>query len=103
MNARDELARIIASQHTAAAVEAILAAGYQRPRDIGTAEELDTLPVGSVVLSDPYRHHSHGFPVAFQRWEDGLWHRGGRSSDTHPDYILPAAVLHEPESSCVTG
>ena len=67
----------------------------RKPRTITTTEELDTLPVGSVVLSDKYLTHSDQWRVAFQRWNDGLWHRGGRLGDTHPDNFLPATVLHE--------
>lgn len=48
---RDELARLISSRHTMGAVDAILAAGYRKPRTITTVEELDALPVGSVVLA----------------------------------------------------
>lgn len=61
-----------------------------------TAEELDTLPVGAVVLSGAYLLHANGQHIAFQRWEGGDWHRGGRSGSTHPDYIVPATVLHDP-------
>ena len=32
--------------------DAILAAGYRKPRTVTTVEELDALPVGSVVLDD---------------------------------------------------
>lgn len=79
---------------------AVLAAGYRKPRTITTEDELDALPVGSVVLSDPYRYMVHGgadcgWPIAFQKWDDGLWHRGARSGSTHPDNFLPATVLHE--------
>jgi hypothetical protein len=76
--------------------DAILAAGYSRPRTITSADELDALPVGSVVLSAAYRHHATHMQVAFQRWDDGLWHRGGRAADTHPDNFVPATVLYEP-------
>lgn len=65
-------------------------------RPIETEEELDALPVGTVVLSKAYQHHVDGVPVSFQRWPDGRWYRGARSSDTHPDVFLPAIVLHEP-------
>ncbi len=68
------------------------------PRTITTAEELDALPYGSVVLSAVYIAH-HGQAISFQRWEDGLWHRGARSSHTHPDNFLPVTVLHEPEAA----
>jgi len=97
MNEREELARIIASKHTAAAVDAILAAGYRKPRTITTVDELDALPNGTVVLSESYRSGIDGTAVSFQRWYDGDWHRGARSGSTHPDNFLPATVLHEPE------
>lgn len=79
-------------------IERILAAAANHLRGgaIATAEELDALPVGSVVLSHAYTHHENGMPIAFQRWTDGAWHRGARSSDTHPDNIIPATVLHRP-------
>jgi len=66
MNARDELAQLIASTADEfcmlrtgdipiatdhAAADAILAAGYTKPRTITTVEELDALPEGSVVLA----------------------------------------------------
>lgn len=66
------------------------------PRPIETEAELDTLPIGTVVLSKAYQHHIDNVPVSFQRWPDGRWYRGARSSDTHPDVFLPAIVIHEP-------
>lgn len=88
---------VIFGEHAA---EDVLTAGYRKPKPVTTAEELDSLPAGSVVLSDPYRYMVHGgadcgWPVAFQRWDDGMWHRGARSGSTHPDNFLPATVLHE--------
>lgn len=74
---------------------AVLAAGYRKPRTVTTVEELDALPVGSVVLSLAYHSDVNGMAIVFQRWHDGLWHRGARSGDTHPDNFLPATVLHE--------
>jgi len=65
------------------------------PRTVFTVDELDLLPIGSVVLSETYTHYLDDWPVAFQRWSDGEWHRGARSSDTHPDNFLPAKVIHE--------
>jgi hypothetical protein len=77
--------------------EAILAAGYSKPRTITTVAELDALPDGSVVLSDSYHSDVDGTAISFQRWYDGRWHRGARSGDTHPDNFLPATVLYTPE------
>ncbi|MDQ0854807.1 hypothetical protein QFZ79_002918 [Arthrobacter sp. V4I6] len=111
MSARDELGKLLftlpvsdRAAETAPeimrlcdeAAEAMLDAGYRRPRTITTEEELDALPNGSVVLSQVYRHYLNGMDISFQRWEDGLWHRGARSTDTHPDNFLPVTVLHEP-------
>lgn len=66
------------------------------PRVITTVEELDALPMGSVVLSQSMDHYSGDFPISFQRWANGEWHRPGRSADTHHDNFLPATVLYEP-------
>ena len=67
MNAREELAAVIHDslypgayredrmtwpQGIYVEADAILAAGYSKPRTITTAEELDALPVGSVVRTD---------------------------------------------------
>lgn len=81
------------------AAESILAAGYSKPRTITitTVEELDALPVGSVVLSEGYTHHANEMPISFQRWTGGDWHRGARAGNTHPDNFLPATVLYTPE------
>ena len=56
---RDELARIIAERYHAAhdgvtvldsaIADAILAAGYVKPRQVTTVEELDALPAGTIV------------------------------------------------------
>lgn len=62
---------------------------------IASEEQLDKLPAGSVVLSVETVHHEGGWPLAYQRWQDGAWHRGGRSGSTHPDNFLPVTVLHE--------
>ena len=62
-------------------------------------EELDALPNWSVVLSESYTHHESGERISFQRWDDGLWHRGARSSFTDPDNFLPVTVLHIPEAT----
>jgi hypothetical protein len=74
------------------------AAPHLKPRAITTAEELDALPIGAVVLSETYTGQS-GQQISFQRWDDGDWHRGARSSDTHPDNFLPATVIYEPADS----
>ena len=81
-----------------AALAAADAVDPRKPRTITTIEELDALPHGAVVISPEYRHYRNGMQVSFQKWDDGRWYRGGRGRDTHPDYFLPATVLHEPEA-----
>ncbi|AYN57898.1 hypothetical protein PP640_gp46 [Arthrobacter phage Faja] len=122
MNARDELAKLlfivdnvgapdpeheweILTRHSPTHTEyvytmadALITAGYQKPRQVTTEEELDDLPPGSVVLSLSYLGQPSGQRISFQRWADGDWHRGARSGSTHPDNFLPATVLHEPEA-----
>ena len=108
MSARDELACIIHDATCSDSKEdpmtwppaifstsdAILAAGYRKPRIITTAEELDDLPETSVVL-DPMG------TVALQVGR-GLWTMGGdeyTSEELIADWlVLPATVLHEPEA-----
>lgn len=64
---------------------------------ITTVEELDALPVGSVVLSDEYRYSLTypNYTVSFQKLYDDSWHRGGRASDTHLSMIVPAQLIHQ--------
>jgi hypothetical protein len=76
--------------------EELRSRGWVKPRTITTAEELDALPNGTVVLSIGYHSDVDGTAISFQRWYDGDWHRGARSGSTHPDNFLPVTVLHEP-------
>lgn len=71
---------------------------------ITTVEQLDALPVGSVVLTDrPHKDtpfdEDDAYRLAFQRVYDGSWRRSGRSRDTDPQYILPATVLYRPDAA----
>ena len=89
---RDELARLISSRHTMGAVDAILAAGYRKPRTITTVEELDALPVGSVA-------HSAAGTIA-SRFDE---HFGVVFGDERPfewaRLRLPATILYTPEAA----
>ena len=77
--------------------DAILAAGYRKPRTITTVEELDALPDGTIILSE-----------VGGCWEAGEW-RGhgmnwwkepGRREIAHSeDLALPATVLYTPEAA----
>ena len=62
---RDELERLMAegfADDPYAIADAILAAGYRKPREVTTPAELDALPVGSVVLD--------GWGTAYQKEAD---------------------------------
>jgi len=108
MSARDEILRtILGTRHMHALhlqvpadivehvgngiADAILAAGYSRPRTITTADELDALSAGSVVRSDEGTV-----------WESdsGVWFEtASRLLHVASDIALPATVLHEPKSA----
>lgn len=109
MNARDDLIAILHREATAdrvknsplrdvpvvaakveSAADAILAAGFRRPRVVTTVAELDAMPTDSVVLNSLHEAATrHGnrwyFPAirhGFMTWA----------------ISLPATVLHEPEA-----
>lgn len=63
--------------------DAILAAGWSRPRVVTTVEELDALPGGSIVAADWATHQK----------VLGTWVTFGGPGTTTPD--LPATVLFE--------
>jgi hypothetical protein len=82
------------------AADAILAAGYAKPRTITTVEELDALPIGSVIRTsgvedecDPRVAVKAAFWHNESEWftaDDSEW---CLSSDELDD--LPATVLYE--------
>lgn len=94
---RDELARDIAAalgggnasvRAITNVAEALIAAGYRKPRTITTHEELDALPEGSVIHS--------GEGAVFEKCHSG-WIETGRGGVMDPeDIALPATVIHEP-------
>lgn len=106
MSERDELARVIFDAPALIAwdnrsqriiADAILAAGYRKPRTVTTSEELDALPVDSVVRD------TKGF--VYQKWADidepeiPWWAAAGDSRMYPANRIaLPATVLHEGEA-----
>jgi len=98
MNARDELRDIIldfdVSHITEAEViaEAILAAGYRKPRTITTAEELEALPEGSVVRD---------FMDDVAEKRGGVWcgYETEPMNNRRLAKYLPGTVLHEPEAT----
>lgn len=111
-NERDELALILVNTQRArydlppretteycsetcwAETDAILAAGYRKPRTITTAEELDALPVGVVILdsySDTCRKNQYGSWQSFDEPDETY-------STRSIEGCLPATVLYEPEA-----
>jgi hypothetical protein len=72
---------------------AIIAAGYRKPRTITTAEELDALPFGSVIL-DPVG-------LSLHKNEFAGWRASNGAKEIPADMLareaLPATVLYEPE------
>lgn len=94
MSSRDDLFQLILGRTTTKAVERILAAGYRKPREVTTTEELDALPIGSVVRSaregifEKANYHGDAeFP---------FWLVTGMNREFGNQAIpLPATVLHE--------
>jgi len=75
------------------AIDAILAAGYRKPRTITTAEELDALAEGSVILSNDGEDSA-------QKDGEGYWYLwGGDIGLCSEEINLPVTVLHEPDPS----
>jgi hypothetical protein len=107
MSDRNELARVIHSRiceeslsgcleyrgRCVKAAESATAAGYRKPRTVTTAEELDALPVGSVLL-DPIGISLH--KNAFTGW---CASNGGKEIPLEMLAVdgLPATVLYIPE------
>lgn len=71
--------------------DALLAAGYRKPRTITTAEELDALPEGSAVLDNDHDVSTK---------HDGRWHGYEMNPLGSAKYAKygPFAVLHEGEA-----
>ncbi|MDQ5861777.1 MAG: hypothetical protein M3536_05895 [Actinomycetota bacterium] len=114
MSERDELAAVIRGNRAPwvtntehhemeqAQADAILAAGYRKPRTITTAAELDALPVGSVIRTSGHEDHfdprvavKTGFWMSESEWEvadaEDFCLDSGELDD------LPATVLWEPQ------
>lgn len=71
--------------------DAILAAGYQKPRQVSTVAELEELAKGSVIIS----HLGGVWTKYYDHFRElDNWEAKG-SSYLHPD-DLPATVLYEP-------
>lgn len=57
--------------------DAVLAAGYVKPRQVTTVEELDALPVGKVVILRDSKHEAHPAQKGEHGWRlpfvDDFW------------------------------
>jgi hypothetical protein len=94
MNDRDELEALVARRggHVKSTADAILAAGYRKPRTITTAEELDALQYGAAVVHD----EGWGETIAQRHTEDMRWYVTGCLEYIRPEALLPATIIHEP-------
>ena len=98
---RDELAKVIKSVYwingnkfrrsEAEVADAILAAGYRKPQQVTTVEELDALPDGSIVM-DARRLCCEGLRTM---GSGNVWRAMGPAQVRRSKEIpLPATVLH---------
>ena len=70
-------------------MDAIKSAGWVKPTVLTTAEQLDSLPAGSVILSN-------GGEDSAQKDDDGYWYLWGGDIGLESSEInLPADLLHE--------
>ena len=83
---RDELESLvtIGGGHAKFTAGRILAAGYRKPRQVTTVEELDALPDKAIILDD----------MAGPLVRDGIWWRGASVALRISQVIRPATVLH---------
>lgn len=99
-NERDELAEVIRGIDGPATLgglevaDAILTAGYRKPRQVATADEMEALPVGSVVLD------RDGMALQKTEWRfrGTGWNALNGTRDIYREELerdcFPATVLH---------
>lgn len=80
------------SDYMVVLADAILAAGYRKPRTVTTVEELDALPDAVLVLTE-----QGGYWESIKRMDGrNWWHEPGNTNvSPSEDLTLPATVLHE--------
>lgn len=99
-NERDELAELAetirtGSLGTSEIADALLTAGYRKPRTITTAEELDALPGESVIRDAGGMVFEKDFIIGDP--SDWWWIEPDREGrQTNSAIALPATVLHTP-------
>jgi hypothetical protein len=91
VSARDELTMLVLGKTAPRAADAIVAAGYRKPRTITTIGNLAGEPDGTVIRT------AHGKTMELLR---GHWQTPDSKVWWSPliDW-LPATVLHEPEAT----
>lgn len=107
---RDELAETISNALDAVAAcptgkptetdyivaDAILAAGYRKPRTVTTTEELDALPEGAPIWGSSHSDQTPGTGSPYRKLESGEWWDFENCySVPSDDILLPAIVIHE--------
>ena len=104
MSARDELKALIESgygtdesdcpyDHAAEISDAILAAGYRKPRIITTAEELVMLEPGAVIQGPDFHEETYKCTAP------GAFHAIAAPTEYRPSELVgrgPFRILHEP-------
>jgi hypothetical protein len=96
-NARDELTTLILGKTAPRAADAILAAGYRKPRTITTTKGLEALPVDSVVKDRPGDIYERVENPDSERPE---WRAPGiRGYLVTASILFPATILYEPEAN----
>ena len=108
MSARDELAAVIGSKldrlfgsrefgpakQDFDLADELISAGYSKPRTITTAEELDALPSGSVVLD----RRGLSLHLNYDGWGASTGQRGIEKEELERD-AFPTTVLYSPKES----
>jgi hypothetical protein len=95
MSARDELTTLILGKTATRAADAVLAAGYRKPRTITTAEELDALEDPVVILMD-YCGHPYQWGIGMDGSEGWMApHDQSPITSRHLWRFAPITVLRE--------
>jgi hypothetical protein len=83
------------SEHAGEYADAILAAGYRKPRQVTTAEELDALklPCGSIVLDAAGDYGAMDARGNWRNWTQHTW--DGPDELAAVWFEFPVTVLHE--------
>lgn len=113
MTARDDLAQIVRDatieyfredlpedgrDETDTIVDALIAAGYSRPRIVSTVEELEALESDSVVMEAPDQFGNRGavYEAADPMGWEHKWMWGDEQTSPSGALRLPVTVLFEP-------